>query len=136
MDPFNPERFDPQVVLVRGLNRGVGHLVSTGRDAVYDPSETVTVIHVSSCTPAGDLTGVRTVFEISFTASTTGADADSVLLAGWEVADQIVNLSEEDGVGFAGVKAVQEPSLVAPHNPSGAQMCTSTWRALVRRMKG
>lgn len=109
MEPRH-ERLDPLAYLVEELGRLVDHPVVTTADAALDPSYgPVTVVQVTSNTPAGRLT--RWSFKVSVTMMTYADDPVTAFNAHVAVADAILELATVDGgdVLVSSVLAVQEP---------------------------
>ncbi|QNQ90719.1 hypothetical protein GP475_08770 [Corynebacterium poyangense] len=126
------KRFDPLLVLVEGL-KGVGHEVCLARDATYD-GDLVTVVQVPLWESVGGMPGQRWAYRIRVTLLTSGPDWDSVAAGHDEAHAAILALTGVNDVKVSSVVCESEPTLMAPHTPSGAESCMSSYTLFLRRV--
>ncbi|WP_018297171.1 hypothetical protein [Corynebacterium lubricantis] len=127
------ERFSPEKVLLDGLRAACpGEVIELGRDASYDGSP-VTVVQVPPASAVGGGWN-RWLFNVTVVLSTSAPTEDEAFLVHEQVADALLSLTNVDDIAVSSVKCDSEPARVSPHNPSGAELVTSTYNLFLRRV--
>lgn len=128
------DRFDPATVVLDGLRAALPESdISLGRDATYEPEDLVSVVQVPVFRAAGSLPGNRWLFNVTVTISTSGPEWSVVADEADRVGDAMLSLTEVSGVIVSSVRCVSEPTRLAPHSPSGAEIVAATYSCHMRR---
>lgn len=129
-------RIDPLGLWTRYLDTMVSHPVVGAVDASLDPNQgPVTVLQVTSNTPADPLGVRRWSFDVSIVVITYGADISTALNAHAEVADAILETTRLDNgtVRVSSIRCTQEPEDVPVTSATDWPGQLSSYTMYVRR---
>lgn len=129
-------RMDPLGLWTRHLDSVVSHPVVGAADASMDPTQSpVTVLQVTSNTPADQLGVRRWSFALSITIITYAEDISTAITAHGEAADGILEATSLDNgaVRVSSVRSTQEPEDVPVTSATDWPGQLSSYTMYIRR---